>query len=200
MTDNTAILLSGGMDSIALAFWKKPSVAITIDYGQVSAESEIKAAHRVCEEIGIAHEIMRIDCRCIGSGEMARTSPLSIAPAEEWWPFRNQLLITFAAARLVGSGVGSLMLGTVKTDNEYADGRRSFYSAMDALLFIQEGALHVTAPAINMTSVELIKESGIGRDLLSWAHSCTRNNFACGRCRSCVKHREVMKSLGWSVY
>ena len=200
MRNNTAILLSGGIDSIALAFWKKPSVAITIDYGQVSAEGEIKAAHKVCQEMGIEHEILRIDCRCIGSGELAKVSSLSISPADEWWPFRNQLLITFAAARLVGRGLESLMLGTVKTDNEYADGRKSFYSAMDTLLFLQEGTLHVTAPAIDMTTVELIKESGISRDLLAWAHSCTRSNFACGRCRSCVKHREVMKSLGWIAY
>ena len=200
MTDKIAILLSGGMDSIALAFWKKPDLAITIDYGQVSAEGEIRAARKVCQELGLAHEILRIDCRCIGSGELAKTSPLSIAPADEWWPFRNQLLITFAAARLVGKGFGRLMLGTVKTDNEYADGRKEFYSAMDALLFIQEGTLHVTAPAIDMTTVELIKESGISGDILSWAHSCTRNKFACGRCRSCVKHREAMKILDWPVY
>ncbi len=30
----TAILLSGGMDSIALAYWKRPELAITINYGQ----------------------------------------------------------------------------------------------------------------------------------------------------------------------
>ena len=200
MTDRIAILLSGGMDSIALAFWKKPDIAITIDYGQVSAEGEIRAANKVCQELGLEHEILRIDCRGIGSGELARVAPLAMAPANEWWPFRNQLLITFAAMRLIGRGVGSLMLGTVKTDNEYADGGKSFYSAMDALLFLQEGALHVTAPAIDMTTAQLIKESGISRDILSWAHSCTRSSFACGRCRSCVKHREVMKSLGWIAY
>ena len=34
-----ALLLSGGMDSIALAFWKRPEIAITIDYGQRAAEA-----------------------------------------------------------------------------------------------------------------------------------------------------------------
>ena len=29
---SAALLLSGGMDSIALAYWRKPSIAITIDY------------------------------------------------------------------------------------------------------------------------------------------------------------------------
>lgn len=200
MTNKTAILLSGGMDSIALAYWKRPDIAITIDYGQVSAEGEIRAANKVCKEIGLKHEILKVDCRGIGSGELAKTSPLAVAPNNEWWPFRNQLLVTFAATRVVGMGVGRLMLGTVSTDSEYADGRKSFYAAIDKLLSVQEGAMRVVAPAIDMTSMELIKESGIGLELLSWAHSCTRSSFACGRCRSCVKHREVMRCLGWPVY
>lgn len=200
MKDKTAILLSGGIDSIALAYWKRPDIAITIDYGQVSAEGEIKAANKVCQELNLVHEILRVNCRDIGSGELAKTSPVAIAPTREWWPFRNQLLVTFAAARVVGRGVKRLMLGTVSTDCEYADGRKAFYDEMDKLLSIQEGSLHVIAPAIDMTSVELIKKSGIGLELLSWAHSCTRSSFACGRCRSCIKHMAVMKSLGWHAY
>ena len=37
---NTALLLSGGMDSIALAYWKRPDIALTIDYGQAAADAE----------------------------------------------------------------------------------------------------------------------------------------------------------------
>ena len=40
--NNLAILLSGGMDSIALAYWKKPAHSITIDYGQKAANAEMK--------------------------------------------------------------------------------------------------------------------------------------------------------------
>lgn len=42
----TAILLSGGMDSIALAYWKRPEIAITIDYGQKPAAAEVVASKR----------------------------------------------------------------------------------------------------------------------------------------------------------
>lgn len=41
-----ALLLSGGMDSISVAFWKRPEIAISIDYGQRAAEAEITAANR----------------------------------------------------------------------------------------------------------------------------------------------------------
>ncbi|WP_112313008.1 7-cyano-7-deazaguanine synthase [Pseudogemmobacter bohemicus] len=97
-----ALLLSGGMDSIAVAFWQRPEVAITIDYGQKAAEAELLAAAEVAKELNMRHEIVRIDCRPIGSGDMAGNDALAIAPVPEWWPFRNQILITFAAARGVG--------------------------------------------------------------------------------------------------
>jgi 7-cyano-7-deazaguanine synthase len=41
---DTGLLLSGGMDSVALAYWLRPDVAFTIDYGQLSAEGELRSA------------------------------------------------------------------------------------------------------------------------------------------------------------
>lgn len=43
----TALLLSGGMDSVSIAWWLRPDVALTIDYGQKPAEAEIDAAGQV---------------------------------------------------------------------------------------------------------------------------------------------------------
>ena len=45
----TWIALSGGMDSICLAWWKRPESAITIDYGQLAASAEIAAAAQKLE-------------------------------------------------------------------------------------------------------------------------------------------------------
>jgi 7-cyano-7-deazaguanine synthase len=39
-----AVLLSGGMDSIALACWQRPEFAITVDYGQRAAATEVAVA------------------------------------------------------------------------------------------------------------------------------------------------------------
>ncbi|WP_440506100.1 7-cyano-7-deazaguanine synthase [Serratia nevei] len=62
----TALLLSGGMDSIAIAWWKRPDIALTLDYGQYAAEAEIRAASVTCKSLGIDHHIIRIDCRSLG--------------------------------------------------------------------------------------------------------------------------------------
>jgi 7-cyano-7-deazaguanine synthase len=54
----TGLLLSGGMDSIAIAYWKRPDVAFTIDYGQLSARGEIYASESVCQSLEIPHQVI----------------------------------------------------------------------------------------------------------------------------------------------
>ena len=195
-----ALLLSGGMDSIAVAFWQRPEIAITIDYGQRAAEAEIAAASQVAKEIGMQHEIISIDCRAIGSGDMAGNDALGVAPVPEWWPFRNQLLVTFAAARGIVLGVAEVMTGSVSSDGTHADGRPEFYDAMDRVTAVQEGGIRISAPALTMTTAELVRHSGVPREILAWAHSCHTGNLACGQCRGCVKHYQVTKEIYGVAY
>lgn len=195
-----ALLLSGGMDSIAVAFWQRPEIAITIDYGQRAAEAEIAAASQVAKEIGMQHEIITIDCRVIGSGDMAGNDALDVAPVPEWWPFRNQLLVTFAAARGIVLGVTEVMTGSVSSDGTHADGRPEFYDAMDRVTAVQEGGIRISAPALTMTTAELVRRSGVPREILAWAHSCHTGNLACGQCRGCVKHYQVTKEIYGVAY
>lgn len=194
------ILLSGGMDSVALAYWQRPNFAYTIDYGQLAAEGEIRAASEVAQQLKIAHRVIRIDCRSLGSGDMAGTAPISAAPVTEWWPFRNQLLLTLAGAKALLDGITELMAGSVKTDGTHADGRPEFFARADALFSMQEGGLRITAPALRMDTVELVRESQIPFALLAWSHSCHTAAFACGGCRGCTKHAETMRALGHDDY
>ena len=187
-----AVLLSGGVDSIALAYWKKPEVAITVDYGQKAALTEISVAQKISCELNMQHEVIRVDCSSLGSGDMAGSQALDAAPVSEWWPYRNQLLITLAGMAALQLGVDELMTGSVSTDASHADGGVNFYDAMHKIMKLQEGSIDVSAPAIGLSTVELIRRSGISKDLLSWAHSCHVGNLACGGCRGCLKHYHVM--------
>jgi len=191
----TALLLSGGMDSIAIAYWKRPDVAFTIDYGQLSARGEIYASESVCHSLEIPHQVINVDCSSLGSGDLAGTTPAKLAPVSEWWPFRNQLLLTLAGMRAVSLSVSTLLFGSVRTDVAHADGRQEFFEKMDHVFSLQEGSLRINAPAIHLTTVELIKTSGVPLSLLGWAHSCHVFDFACGNCRGCFKYLGVMKEL-----
>lgn len=197
---SAAILLSGGMDSIALTFWKRPSFAYTFDYGQLSAEGEILAAAAVCKHLGICHRVTRIDCAELGSGDMAGRKPSDQAPVPEWWPFRNQLLATLGGALALKDRVDEMLFGSVKTDGTHADGRAEFFRLLSDVMRFQEGSIRISAPAIHIDSVELIKKANVPLSVLAWSHSCHVNVVACGSCRGCVKHARTMLMLGHCDY
>lgn len=192
---NRAILLSGGLDSIALMYLEKPSIAITIDYGQKCSKAELNASVKVCKILNIKHIKINIDCSKIGSGDLFNNRPLNIGKSEEWWPFRNQLIITIAAIKAITLGVQELLIGTVKSDDQYRDGTSEFFSRVNDLISYQEGGIKISAPAINLSSIDLIKKSKIPNDILYWAHSCNKNNVPCGLCDSCLKYIQTMEQI-----
>lgn len=193
----TGLLLSGGMDSISIAWWKRPHWAVTIDYGQTAADAERLAATQVCLELGIEHEVISVDCSALGSGDMIQAAPDPCATTSDWWPYRNQLLVTLACMRAISRKVQILYIGTVKSDGEcHRDGTPEFIARMDGLMAFQEGELRVVAPAIEHTAAELVRISGVPARLLAWAHSCHKANIACGNCRGCNKYLATFSELG----
>lgn len=196
MNNRSAILLSGGMDSIALSYWQRPTIAITLDYGQKPARAEIAAASTIAKLLDMEHYIIHVDCSSLGCGDLSDNKPLDMAPVSEWWPYRNQMLVTLGAMKAIQLGVKELMLGSVKTDGLHVDGTKEFYKQLSDLVSMQEGNIVITAPAIDMTTVELIKVSGIPISMLLWAHSCHISNEPCGKCHGCNKYRFVREHLG----
>lgn len=191
----TALLLSGGMDSIAIAYWKQPDFAFTIDYGQLAASREIDASKQICDEIGIKHHILNIDLKSLGSGDLLGVSADKHAPASDWWPYRNQILITLAAMYGIKLGVNEILIGSVKSDEYHIDGSKAFIDSMNHLLSLQEGHMKLSAPAIDMTTVELILTHNIPIELLGWAYSCHKGNHTCRQCRGCYKYFNVWNEL-----
>lgn len=195
-----ALLLSGGMDSVSIAWWKRPSVSIFVDYGQKPARAEEGAGRAASEVMGLRYEVVRADCSALGSGDLAGRPAAAVAPASEWWPYRNQLILTIAGTVALQLGETELMIGALRTDGHHADGRPEFIQKISALMEMQEGALSVTAPAVDFSAPELVEVSQIPQSVLAWAHSCHTGNLACGQCRGCVKHFETWKALGWTPH
>jgi 7-cyano-7-deazaguanine synthase len=194
-TEKRLLLLSGGLDSTALAVMLRPEYALTVDYGQVSAAGEIRAAAAVSSALGVPHDVLRADCSAIGSGLLAGTEQAAVAPVPEWWPFRNQLLLTLAAAWAIPRGLNCLLAGSVASDGAHADGTAEFYSAAGRLLEMQEGSIAVDTPAIAMSSEELLRAAQVPAGLLGFTHSCHRSDLACGLCPGCLKRSAVLESI-----
>ncbi|APR34939.1 7-cyano-7-deazaguanine synthase [Paraburkholderia sp. SOS3] len=193
---SSLLLLSGGIDSICLAYWYRPDICLTVAYGQVAAAAEIQASAQVCFELSLRHEIVHAEIPRLGSGTMAGEASSPHSAHEEFWPFRNQYLITLAAMLAINQKCDRVIIGTVATDVRHADGSSAFVQTMSKVLSIQEGQILLEAPAIGLSSVELIVASRIPYSLLAWAHSCHAGSFACGQCPGCVKHSLVMNELG----
>ncbi len=195
-----ALLLSGGMDSTCLAFWRRPDLAITIDYGHKAAQGEIRAATAVCNSLGIKHVIIRCDLSALGSGNLAGKPADPNAPASEWWPYRNQMLVTMAAMECIKHDVSVIEIGALRTDGFHVDGRREFIQSLSSVLSMQEGGIRVEAPAADFSAEELVRTSGIPMEILAWSHSCHVSDYACGSCRGCQKHYETWGELGYDPY
>lgn len=189
------LLLSGGLESSALAAWLRPPLVLTIDYGQLPARGEAWAARQVCRELGLEHHTVRADCSAVGSGLLAGSASDKQAPVPEWWPYRNQLLATLAGAWGISRGATEILVGSIAGDGRHADGRLDFYELLSRLMVLQEGGLRVRAPAIEMSSAELIARSGLNDSVLGWTHSCHVSDLACGSCPGCTKRLHVLTEL-----
>lgn len=193
------LLLSGGVDSVALAWSRRPSLAVTVNYGQRPFGGEFRASKAVCDTLNIKHRVIECDVSAFGSGDLSKVPALRIAPISEWWPYRNQFLITVVAMACIADGVKQLVIGTVSTDGQHADGTSEFVRMADAVLSMQEGHISVIAPALSMSTVELVRSTRVPMEVLRFAHSCHTDSIACGECRGCLKYLEVFETLRGTV-
>jgi len=191
-----AILLSGGIDSISLAYNLKPEIAYTIDYGQTVAQREIYVSKYICKMLHIEHKVITVDCKNIGSGTLANKKNIEISPSEEWWPFRNQLLITLSSMQAIKDGVSEIYLASVKSDNFHADGTRKFYDLINETVLYQEGNIKILCPTLELYSHELVQNFNVPLELIGIAHSCHISNLACGKCSGCIKQLKVKYEIG----
>ena len=190
------MLLSGGLDSAAVASIERPDRALFVNYGQVPAEAERNAARAIAQHLDLELDEVDVDLSTLGSGLLAGHPQVVGAPTPEWFPFRNQHLVTIAAAQALKHDLGAVVLGLVKGDGErHKDGTPEFASMVDTLVRHQEGEVRVLAPYIDARPHELLARSGLGEDAMHQTHSCYRSGTACGQCPGCTRRTEVLQRL-----
>lgn len=191
------LLLTGGLDSTALAMMLEVDRALFIDYGQRPAKGEERAARAVAEALQIPLDVRRVDLAAFGHGTMsaAGTALPSAHASPEFWPYRNQMLITLAAMTYAADPLKEIIIGTVVGDDAHPDGRPEFLEAMDQVVS-QQSRVRVVAPALGLTTLDLVRKAGVPPSLLGWTFSCHTGEWACGSCRGCNKHRNVIACLG----
>jgi 7-cyano-7-deazaguanine synthase len=192
------LLLSGGIDSTALAVLHRPRIALTLDYGQRAAAGEISAAKSICSELGLRHDVLTIPVGSLGSGLMNGSSPSPLSEHVEFWPFRNQFLLTIGAMHAARHGLTRVLIGTVATDVRHRDGSADFLQRANDLIREQEGGIQAVAPAIKEDPETLVRRAQIPPSVLGWTHSCHVGPLSCGQCPGCIKHSNLMEALNWN--
>lgn len=194
---DAVLLLSGGLDSTALAALFRPALCLAVDYGQRSASGELRAAAAICQALSLTLKTLTLDLGGLGGGLLKNEDAIPGAPSPEWWPYRNQILVTAAASVALQAGLPRVLAGTVAGDGaRHIDGRPDFYQALDRLISMQEGGIRVHAPAVGEISADLVRRSGLSEDVLGWTISCHRASFPCGDCPGCWKRSQVLSDLG----
>lgn len=186
------LLLSGGLDSVALAYDLKSQGciihAILFDYGQVHRK-ELTCALAHVAKLNIKHTYIQLHRI---NGLFAHSS-LTDGKGGVVVPNRNSVFCHIAASIAVSAGAESVAIGCNKDDQrEFPDCRWDWVEAMNATLKASEIPVEIVAPYIGLTKYQIVrraKELGVDLKTVWWCYSDGQK--PCGKCLACKKMRKA---------
>lgn len=194
------VLFSGGIDSsILLALLKDQSVESTplfIDYGQIPAERECKAATQISKKMRLKLEKISVpNISEITINQLTRPE----TSQNPFYPNRNLLLLTLGSIHTYENRHQGIGIGVIKAigTTPFPDINKRFFDKFaDLVTQSLNYELAVLTPFIEMSKEEVIE---IGKRLnvpLELTYSClVSNDYPCGKCESCIAREEVLEGL-----
>lgn len=202
---NSAIIVSGGMDSITLLYDRKDEIAlgISFDYGSNHNAREIPFAKMHCERLGIKHITINLDfmhqyfksslldgAEAIPEGHYADDNMKSTVV-----PFRNGIMLAIAIGIAESNNLDQVFIANHGGDHTiYPDCRPEFINAIDAAATAGTyNNVKVIAPYTKITKSDIAR---IGKRLgIDYAEtwSCYKGGEVhCGKCGTCVERKEAL--------
>lgn len=206
---NSAIIVSGGMDSITLLYDRKDEIAlgISFDYGSNHNAREIPFAKMHCERLGIKHITINLDfmhqyfksslldgAEAIPEGHYADNNMKSTVV-----PFRNGIMLAIAIGIAESNNLDQVFIANHGGDHTiYPDCRPEFINAIDAAATAGTyNNVKVIAPYTKITKSDIAR---IGKRLgIDYAEtwSCYKGGEVhCGKCGACVERKEALAEAG----
>lgn len=206
---NSAIIVSGGMDSITLLYDHKDEIAlgISFDYGSNHNAREIPFAKMHCERLGIKHITINLDfmhqyfksslldgAEAIPEGHYADDNMKSTVV-----PFRNGIMLAIAIGIAESNNLDQVFIANHGGDHTiYPDCRPEFINAIDAAATAGTyNNVKVIAPYTKITKSDIAR---IGKQLgIDYAEtwSCYKGGEVhCGKCGTCVERKEALAEAG----
>lgn len=206
---DSAIIVSGGMDSITLLYDKKDEIALAIsfDYGSNHNDKELPLAALHCKRLGIEHVVIPLDfmpryfnssllqgADAIPEGHYADENMKSTVV-----PFRNGIMLSIAAGMAESRGLTRVFIANHGGDHSiYPDCRPEFIRAIsDAAVAGTYTKTRIEGPYTNITKADIAR---IGKRLgidYTETWSCYKGGEKhCGCCGTCVERREALAEAG----
>ena len=206
---NSAIIVSGGMDSITLLYDRKDEIAlgISFDYGSNHNAREIPFAKMHCERLDIKHITINLDfmhqyfksslldgAEAIPEGHYADDNMKSTVV-----PFRNGIMLAIAIGIAESNNLDQVFIANHGGDHTiYPDCRPEFINAIDAAATAGTyNNVKVIAPYTKITKSDIAR---IGKRLgIDYAEtwSCYKGGEVhCGKCGTCVERKEALAEAG----
>lgn len=212
----TVAIVSGGMDSVTLAYWLAERGdrlhLLSFDYGQRHGSRELDCARLAAKRLHAAHDVIDLSAirNLIGSSSL--TSDQAVPDghyAEQTMkatvvPNRNMMMLALASSVAVSEGARSVATGVHGGDHFiYPDCRPEFIQACSAAVlvgntgFTAPGFRGIEAPFVTHDKEWIAREG----DMLGvpWADtwSCYKGgDVHCGRCGTCVERQEAFALAG----
>ncbi len=209
MGKDSAIIVSGGMDSITLLYEQRERIAlgISFDYGSNHNAREIPFAELHCKRLGIKHITVKLDfmhqyfksslldgADAIPEGHYADDNMKSTVV-----PFRNGIMLSIAAGIAESQGLSNVFMANHGGDHTiYPDCRPEFAGAINEATRLGTYAnVTVSAPYTNITKGDIARRgAALGIDY-SETWSCYKGGDRhCGKCGTCVERREALAEAG----
>jgi len=193
----TVLLLSGGLDSAALLYilinQGREVLPVFVNYGQITAKAELVAVTALTEAMKCTLQTVTMDeLALLGGGTLVDSSSRN-----EYFPFRNLMLLTVGAMKAVHSGASEVAIGVLAdTSGQFPDCSEAFCLAFQHVVHYEAPNINVIAPLMYKKKAEVVAQGitmGLDVDL---TFSC--NRFAdrhCWKCSSCYDRMEVLRAV-----
>lgn len=206
---STVVLLSGGMDSTALASTLGPGGfhAVSVDYGQRHGARELAAARAIAKAYEVPHVVVDLAPLRAILGGSALTSDLPVPEghyaeatmAATVVPNRNAILLMVAVGYAQAHDCTRVLAAMHAGDHPiYPDCRPEFVAAANHAAYLAtEGHVHIAAPFAGYSKADIAR---IGQEhgapfALTW--SCYKGGqLHCGRCGTCTERAAAFDEAG----
>ncbi|MCH5229544.1 MAG: 7-cyano-7-deazaguanine synthase QueC [Muribaculaceae bacterium] len=210
MVKDSAIIISGGLDSTTLLHYHKERIglAISFDYGSRHNERELECARWQCEILGIPHIIIPLEFMgkyftsslLKGGAKIPKGSDYSEDNMHSTVvPFRNGIMLSIACGLAESKCLKHVMMANHGGDHAiYPDCRPEFTAAMnEAMTKGTYAGVSLIDPFTFLTKGEIIS---IGKKLgVDYSHTyscyCGGKNH-CGNCGTCRERKQAFIDAG----